>query len=270
MTGSTSDSLMSAPPELGPHHPLGPAERDALRALQAAQDWPAAYRQIAIYSEQNKKITPQVANWLRTAADINQNIGPYAAYVRSEGVLAWARQGKVLTPEEFQKVSNELGESVVKHVLDYGLPERANDVLAHDVSKAVEKFQLKPSEWAGATANGLTSFDQIAPVRLNDFIQNTLGLPPSARVDLVLPLGDWGKWASSRFFDLPYVDIGLYEGSMFGVPPASGGKDGPATGNKTSENGTKITPDDAQWGAAGRWAHCVKAKPPTCKSNCRR
>jgi hypothetical protein len=110
MTGLTSDPLVSAPQELGPHHPLGPAERDALRALQAAKDWPAAYRQIAAYADQNKKITPQVANWLRTAADINQNIGPYAAYVRSEGVFAWARKGEVLTPEKFQEVSEMFGE----------------------------------------------------------------------------------------------------------------------------------------------------------------
>jgi hypothetical protein len=67
MTGLTSKTLVSAPPGLGPHHPLAPADQDALRALQAAQDWPAAYRQIAAYADQNKKITPQVANWLRTA-----------------------------------------------------------------------------------------------------------------------------------------------------------------------------------------------------------
>lgn len=273
MTGSTSDSLVSTPPELGPHHPLGPAERDALRALQAAQDWPAAYRQIAIYAEQNKKITPQVATWLRTAADINQNIGPYAAYVRSEGVLAWARNGKVLAPEKFQQVSNELGESVVKHVLDYGLPERANDVLAHDVSKAVEKFGLKPSEWAGATANGLTSLDKILPVYLNHFFM----LPPSLQMDSFLPVGELGKKAFSWMFDLPYVDIGLYEGQMFGEPSDDDGidisylipklkvasilwdkrrkvkKPFQASDQPPAADGAGVRPADAQWGAGWRW-----------------
>jgi hypothetical protein len=265
--------LVSAPQELGPHHPLGPAERDALRALQAAKDWPAAYRQIAAYADQNKKITPQVANWLRTAADINQNIGPYAAYVRSEGVFAWARKGEVLTPEKFQKVSDELGASVVEHVLRYGVPERANAVLAEDVKKAVERFGLKPHEWAGATANGLTSFDTIAPKYLNHFFM----LPPSLQMDSFLPLGEWGKQGFSQMFDLPYVDIGLYEGQMFGEPSDQDGinisdlnpvlkiasilwdrlrrdKNPSQTSDQPpAADGTDVRPADAQWGAAWRW-----------------
>jgi hypothetical protein len=253
MTGLTSDPLVSAPPKRGPHHPLGPAERDALRALQAAKDWPAAYRQIAAYADQNKKITPQVSNWLRTAADINQNIGPYAAYVRSEGVFAWARKGKILTPEKFQEVSDALAESVTQHVLDYGLPERANAVLAEDVKKAVENFKLKPHEWAGATANGLTSFDLIAPVWLNHVLHTYFRLPPSVQVDTFPPLGEWGKQGFSWIFDLPYVDIGLYEGQMFGEPPASAGDEGSSTGIKRPDDTTKVTAADAQWGAAWRW-----------------
>lgn len=93
---------------------------------------------------------PRLANWLSTAADINDNTGFYAGFVRGATYSAGLKNGVSITADTFQQASNVLANTVLDQVTLTGQLS-LDSVMLKDVSVAVTSLGLTPDGWAGTS-----------------------------------------------------------------------------------------------------------------------
>jgi len=137
---------------------LTTGQRAALTAYRDAGQYPGAYNylkglvrdQMTTADAATKRDLESTATWLDRAAAINANDGSFGSeFVRGATREASNINGRPISEQRFQEVSDGLARDVIENVLDKNGMPKSGEIIGLDVKSAIEKLGLKPWQWAG-------------------------------------------------------------------------------------------------------------------------
>ena len=136
-------------------------EISRLQDFRANKQYAEAYRYLRdiVGNMQNRNYTDdrnRLQTWLDRAASINANDGSFASeFVRGYTESIGQAIGKPISDLRFQEVSDQLAETVIRHVLDKkGIPD-SGKIISQDVQMAVLEFNLPDWGWAGVWGDSM-------------------------------------------------------------------------------------------------------------------
>jgi len=136
-------------------------EISRLQDLRASKQYAEAYRYLRdiVGDMQNRNYTDdrnRLQTWLDRAASINANDGSFASeFVRGYTESIGQAMGKPISDLRFQEVSDQLAESVIRHVLDKKCIPDSVEIIRQDVQTAVREFNLPDWGWAGVWGDSM-------------------------------------------------------------------------------------------------------------------
>ena len=124
---------------------------NSIQTAFEAEQYPSAYRLLAAFIEQYNLGELETILWLQGAADVNENIGPYAEYIRTYTKIQYEyRYGVVLEEGVLQRASNELAASVLNTFLEDNIVPTLPLIENEDSTKIANViFEGDKGGWAG-------------------------------------------------------------------------------------------------------------------------
>lgn len=176
-------------------------QKDALLELNATEQYADGYRYIRdivhearvayagdapptfiyLFGDEKARELIKLEAWITDVVGINASDGSvFSEFVRGSTSMAGALAGHQISEADFQVASNKLATMVILDSVEAGGMPGAKDVVATDVSQALENLGLPESAWAGVIGD-------IFPPPLG-FGENYVKFPNPAEVGLVASL----------------------------------------------------------------------------------
>jgi hypothetical protein len=104
-----------------------------ISALVTARNFPAAYRLAASFADGGDGVSQASILWMRGAANINENDGSEAAFVRQYTAAQYqARFGTALNLNLIQSVSDSIAQTVLGEILQNGTVPSIDRIAQND------------------------------------------------------------------------------------------------------------------------------------------
>lgn len=165
-----------------------------IRALVTNGSFPAAYRLAASFASGGEGVSQASILWMQGAANINENVGSEAAFVRQYTAAQFeVRFGVALDLNVIQDVSNKIAGTVLEEILRTGTVPSISTIAQDDALPAARDiFRGDPGGWAG---NPLFLFLGHSAA----FTNNILEVPGDTydALAMIKYLGATGSWASN-------------------------------------------------------------------------
>lgn len=183
--------------------PLSLEQQAKLASLLESKRFPEMYGYLKMLIEErvassdDKNLNAELdrtANWLSVAISVNSNDKDSFFNNMVRGSIKYAVQadGRAMTDEDFQIVSDRLASSVAEKILSDQMILDSRKIINEDVNSAVKGFVLKQWQWPGTLADGW-------PVSINGLGQ-----------DVVQISGEGPEYISNVLFALRQNIAGIY------------------------------------------------------------
>ena len=165
-----------------------------IRALVTNGNFPAAYRLAASFASGGEGVSQASILWMQGAAQINENVGSEAAFVRQYTAAQFeVRFGVALDQTLIQNVSNTIAARVLAEILRTGTVPSIDTIALEDaLPAATQIFRGDPGGWAG---NPLFLFLGHSTAFTNNILE--VSGDTYDALAMIKYLGATGSWASN-------------------------------------------------------------------------